>query len=144
MIDVKTQATLRIKENGVKRLIPAGATFHAKDISDLPEWLQQHIKYFRKTMTCSTLIIKETAAIPQPIDSKGIGEDTEDAESDKIADSTEDPEKLPTPKAPENRKRLVPPLSGLPKEEPPKKVVRKLKTVHQTPKVNSGLKKKKT
>ena len=70
MIVVKTKCTLRVNENGKKRLIPAGAKFQGRTIKDLPEWLQEHIAYFRKTPRCTTLIINETvepAVIDTPI-----------------------------------------------------------------------------
>lgn len=60
MIVVKTIDTLRVKINRKNKIILMGSTFSGRTIEDLPEWLQEHIEYFRKTPHCNTLLIKET------------------------------------------------------------------------------------
>ncbi len=72
MIVVKTKATLRIKENKRNKLVPLGSVFRGRTIADLPEWLQEHITYFRNTSRCNTLLIREHAEIEQPIAPKGV------------------------------------------------------------------------
>ena len=72
MIVVKTKATLRIKENKKNKLVPLGSVFRGRTIIDLPEWLQEHITYFRNTSRCNTLLIREHAEIEQPIAPKGV------------------------------------------------------------------------
>jgi len=90
MIVVKTLATLRIKGNkGKNKLVPIGSVFRGRRIKDLPEWLQEHITYFRKTVTCNTLLIKEHAETTQPNVSKGIKE-TEEIEEIEETEETEE------------------------------------------------------
>jgi len=96
MIVVKTQETLRVRSNGRKILIPIGSVFKGGTIEDLPEWLQEHIPYFKKTGGCTTLIINETAEIVQPIASKGNEIDEKDVVNDidtKEVEEVEEPKK---------------------------------------------------
>jgi len=96
MIVVKTQETLRVRSNGRKILIQIGSVFKGGTIEDLPEWLQEHIPYFKKTGGCTTLIINETAEIVQPIASKGNEIDEKDVVNDidtKEVEEVEEPKK---------------------------------------------------
>jgi NifB/MoaA-like Fe-S oxidoreductase len=104
MIVVKTKATLRITENGKKRLISKGARFQERTIEDLPQWLQDHIAYFRKTPTCTTLIINETPEIAQPIAPKGV---------EKVKRVVREVKKVEEVKIPEEKIDLPPAEEGL-------------------------------
>jgi hypothetical protein len=123
MIVVKTKATLRITENGRKRLIPKGARFQERTIVDLPQWLQEHIAYFRKTPACTTLIINETPEIVQPIASKDV---------EKVKQVVKEVKKVEEVKTPEEKIDLPPVEEGLGLPDP--KIVIPAEPVKKAPK----------
>jgi len=68
MITVKLTANLRIKENGMDKLILTGTIFREKRKNDLPEWLLAEIKLCETRLSRNTLIVQEKLGTDQETD----------------------------------------------------------------------------
>ncbi len=104
MIVVKTKATLRIKKGTKNQIVPIGSVFRGRSIEDLPQWLQEHITYFRNTSRCNTLLIREHAEIAQPIAPKG---------GEKVVRVVKEVKEVKKVKIPEEKIDLPPAEEGL-------------------------------
>lgn len=94
MITVKLNSTLRVKiEDGTYRNFQKGAVFTGQKTSDLPDWLQDEMKYFKESATCDTLVISEIEVKGKRKASQKASEDKTKSEKKEVVKPKEKPAK---------------------------------------------------